>query len=428
MVNKFGDRGGSGGAYFHPIKKVVHTEGKFGDYTEDIIETYRLGLTPYRGTSIITIPVFEYVSSVFSHGGQCCDYSAGSIKFKHRISSLNHTGQVCATERITDIVLSENDYLVTFKKADQADTEVIAFKGDTGPRGGQGENGPQGKTGPPGDRGPQGDRGRKGDVGPHGAKGETGSSGDRGPQGDSIMYRWFGNQVLGWFRENEDCCFYFKEASDFIWDGGDITELKSHSLLRANAKSLGKAAKSIKLRNGGFYIELKDSLFQIPNILAIGEMYLTVALTFRVNKIATEKQYIFTSSLSDEHAATLTASKFQLWGSTHDPIEFDYKTGVWYTVYIQWTNQGDRKGYIYFEHEFKEFTTKRSETAVSTDIYVGARPNKQSPFSGRLAGIEMKVVVERPAEKSLPEEIRKMIIKDQKQWVQVPFKRKKIVK
>ena len=66
MVNKFGDHGGR---YFHPIKKVLHTQGTFRDYIDNIIETYRIGLTPYRETGTITVPVFAYVNSVYIHGG-----------------------------------------------------------------------------------------------------------------------------------------------------------------------------------------------------------------------------------------------------------------------------------------------------------------------------------------------------------------------
>ena len=49
MVNVFGERIGSGGSVdLQLVKKVVATVGTFGDYTDEIQQSYELGFTPYR--------------------------------------------------------------------------------------------------------------------------------------------------------------------------------------------------------------------------------------------------------------------------------------------------------------------------------------------------------------------------------------------
>ena len=419
MVNKFGDHSNdcSEGIYFHPIKKVVHTKGKFKDYKDDIIATYRLGVIPYRETGTTAVPVFAYDNIVYCLGGQCCD-SEGGKGIRHHIPGTNHIGQICATEKITDLPLAEGDSLVTFKKGEQGDEPVdaMAFKGDIGSRGPVGSRGKKGDTGANGVEGERGEQGVKGEVGPKGEK------------GDSIIYRWFGDQVLRWFRENENCCFYFSDKNDFIWTQDAITGLKSHTLIGNDAISVGDAVKEKTLTNGRLCIAFKNSLFKIPNIVSvIPQMYTTIALTFHGDKIRQDKQYILTSSAKDEHAVTLTANKLQVWGSTQDPIEFDHKPNYWNHVYIQWTNQGDRKGHVYYGNQHKEFTTKMWDHQELAIMYVGAKPDKQSPFYGDLAMLEVKTVSRKPDEKALPNEIRKLIIENHKVWVNNPLVDKNFV-
>ena len=48
MVNVFGDSTASGSENLQMAKKVVVTEGKFKNYTEEIQQSYELGFTPYR--------------------------------------------------------------------------------------------------------------------------------------------------------------------------------------------------------------------------------------------------------------------------------------------------------------------------------------------------------------------------------------------
>ena len=64
---------------------------------------------------------------------------------------------------------------------------------------------------------------------------------------------------------------------------------------------------------------------------------------------------------------------------------------------------------------------------VAPVLYVGAKPDKQSPFYGDLAMLEVKTVSRKPDEKALPNEIRKLIIENHKVWVNNPLVDKNFV-
>ena len=68
MINVCGESVGSGSVDLQLVKKVVATVGTFGDYTDEIQQTYELGFTPYR---LHTHEVGTYVTPfVFMMGGQ----------------------------------------------------------------------------------------------------------------------------------------------------------------------------------------------------------------------------------------------------------------------------------------------------------------------------------------------------------------------
>ena len=49
MVNLFGESAGIGGSVdLQLMKKIVTTVGTFGDYIDEIQQSYELGFTPYR--------------------------------------------------------------------------------------------------------------------------------------------------------------------------------------------------------------------------------------------------------------------------------------------------------------------------------------------------------------------------------------------
>ena len=157
MVNKFGDDTSQGfGLRAQAVKKVTLTKGKYGDYCTQIISTYRLGFTPHRLTSgRLATPVYTVAHRVFSHGSVC----SGDGSFQHRIDTTDaHIGQVCATEVITDKIVSKDDSLVIFKEITDDDDDddnmrIMAIQGEEGPIGPQGPPGPQGAQGPPTDYG-----------------------------------------------------------------------------------------------------------------------------------------------------------------------------------------------------------------------------------------------------------------------------------
>ena len=120
MVNVFGDSIASGPGNLQMAKKVVVTEGKFKDYTEEIHQSYELGFTPYRlhkntdGTFVTPIRFYD-----------------GRVYVLNDVATLEVGGRS----------LTE-------------DTTGIFCKGDWGSG-----------VGLQGDRGPSGARGLKGDSG-----------------------------------------------------------------------------------------------------------------------------------------------------------------------------------------------------------------------------------------------------------------------
>ena len=188
MVNKFGDDTSypqGFGISVQIVKKVTITVGKFVDYCNKIIATYRLGFTPYRLTPEITIPVYTYDGKVFSHGSKCCKENEHRGSFQHVRDDDDHIGQVCATETITDKLVTKDDTLVVFERADIDDdgAHVAAIQGDEGETGSEGPAGPDGAVGPEGPARPDGPKGPAGSDGPDAPAGSTGPGGPKGPTG-----------------------------------------------------------------------------------------------------------------------------------------------------------------------------------------------------------------------------------------------------
>ena len=167
MVNKFGDDTSLEiGSDIQLVKKVIYNYGKFSDYCSQIMSTYRLGFTPHRLLKkVIAIPIYTYGTKVFSHGSKC---SATDDHLKHL--DWGHHGQICATEIITDKVLSADDCLVTFGPGDFDDAgnesgNILAIRGEQGISGLEGEQGPIGQKGERGLVGPAGESIDYGQVG-----------------------------------------------------------------------------------------------------------------------------------------------------------------------------------------------------------------------------------------------------------------------
>ena len=71
MVNVFGDSIVSVPGNLQVVKKVAVTEGKFKDYSDEILQSYELGFTPYRlhknadGTFVSVAPIRVYDGKVY---------------------------------------------------------------------------------------------------------------------------------------------------------------------------------------------------------------------------------------------------------------------------------------------------------------------------------------------------------------------------
>ena len=396
MVNKFGDcvpREISNLPPIRLLKKVRYIKGKFSDYQQKIIASYRIGCTPYRITATQSaLPVYTYSNKVFSNGSICIDKNT----FQHITTVFNHVGQLCATEDITHIDVTNTDSLVIFEKVDVSDDggEIVGI---------------------------QGAEGLTGKRGPIGEKGERGAKGEPGDSGVTSMARWFPSQTIDWLRENESCCYYFKERDDFIWDKEKppkIIGFKSHSKSGNDAINLKpmKASKRTKLPSGrGYCLEFSDSLFKVENVeLANGySSYSVLILTFKLDQLPTGEQYLITTETGDR-AVSVKGRDLQISGFTYD-MKFLYNFRQWNTLFVQWTNMGDMIGWVYFGGKGVALTTT-SIPRREAGIFIGAKKDKSHPFVGCLAALEVYEAV-LPPDSVFPKEFRELLIKSQKDMV-----------
>ena len=145
MVNVFGDSVGSGSVDLQLVKKVVTTVGTFGDYIDEIRQSYELGFPPYRfhtnGYGTFVTPIRVYNGKVY-----VLDDETGK---------RGVVGSECPPGK--------------FGK--------IGPPGPVGGKGSVGERGEKGYKGDVGSGGPPGPAGSKGNVGARGEKGEKGNVG-----------------------------------------------------------------------------------------------------------------------------------------------------------------------------------------------------------------------------------------------------------
>ena len=167
------------------VKKVVTTVGRFGDYTAEIRQSYKLGFTPYR---LHTIVDGTFVTTIRAYDGQ--------VYVLDDVSTMKVTTRQIATDTISS-------KLIYFVKGDDGGGMCFAWHGESGPVGAKGLKGDSGDRGPTGSRGPTGmpgaagpgPPGKIGKMGPvgtrygagtrveQGNKGDTGSVGPQGPLG-----------------------------------------------------------------------------------------------------------------------------------------------------------------------------------------------------------------------------------------------------
>ena len=112
------------------VKKVVTTVGQFGDYIDEVRQSYELGFTPYR----------LHTNSVVTH----------ILVYDGRVYVLDDdtTMQVTTRQIGTDKISSK---LIYFVKGDDAGGgDMVALHGDRGPSGAKGLKGDSGDSGPTG--------------------------------------------------------------------------------------------------------------------------------------------------------------------------------------------------------------------------------------------------------------------------------------
>tara|TARA_Y100000310_G_C20555536_1_gene750315 strand:+ start:223 stop:1053 length:831 start_codon:yes stop_codon:yes gene_type:complete len=257
------------------------------------------------------------------------------------------------------------------------------------------------------------------------AKGERGPRGERGPPGkkgdDALsLTRWFPSQTLNWIRENEACCYYFKQRNDFIWDKEKppkIIGFKSHSKNGNNAINLKpmKASKRLKLPSRrGYCLEFSDSLFKAKNVeLATGTpSYAVLILTFKLDMYPIVEQFLVTTETGDR-AISLSERTINIYGFTSN-VKLRYNSRAWNTLFVQWTYMSDMKGWVYFnEARLPLITAFPWGRKQEPEVYIGAKKDKSQPFTGCLAALEIYDAIF-PSDAIFPDEFRNLLVEDQK--------------
>ena len=176
MVNVFGDSIASGPeGNLQVTKKVVTTAGRFGDYSDEIQQSYMLGFTPYRlhmrPDGVFVTPIRVYRRSVY---------------VLDDVTTMQDTTRQIATDgsKLLYFVKGDVDGCAGFAlHGDRGPSGAKGLKGDSGDRGFAGSRGPTGKCRAAGPGGPPGKIGKAGPVGARGGAGACGGQGDKGDIG-----------------------------------------------------------------------------------------------------------------------------------------------------------------------------------------------------------------------------------------------------
>ena len=174
MANVFGESVGSGSGNLQLVKKVVTTVGTFGDYIDEIRQSYELGFTPYRlhtnvdGTFVTPIRYYD-----------------GRVYVLDAVATMDVTGRhIVGDKRKLVYFVEDDDGSCVALQGDREPSGVSGLKGDSGDQGPSGRQGPAGTRGAVGSEGPPGKIGKIGTPGPVGGKGSAGERGEKGDKGD----------------------------------------------------------------------------------------------------------------------------------------------------------------------------------------------------------------------------------------------------
>lgn len=370
MVNKFGDDTSypqGFGLHVQIVKKVTITEGKFIDYCNRIIASYRLGYTPYRWVTsqVAAIPVYTYNGKVFSHGSMCCDDEHFGA-FQHKRYG-NHVGQVCATETISTTDVTKENSLVVFETADihDDDAHVTAVQGDEGPRG---LVGPVGPKGPEGQQGPLGPRGIQGLKGPQGVEGRQGLPGplDYGYVGiliakmmpsqfkpTEIVYKLRSEKSNCWFRiatPMNDLIFADERLDIWKWKNNSkhgLSGIDAESSSLSEPNSMARCCEDKEKLRKRWYLKFQANNAQYTIDLKL-EINCCIFLVYRRQKLSPRTSYVIAcdtdyskyhaigfgddSSLNIGRGARLLRLKD--FGKT-DPVD----PSVWHVLCVEWVQQ-----------------------------------------------------------------------------------------
>ena len=229
-----------------------------------------------------------------------------------------------------------------------------------------------------------------------------GRRGPRGPPGrDAIdTFTWTPYSVLGMFRENEECTFYFNTADDGILYDKDekpvglkdrYEGLKWKSRVK-NALCLQNFQTPVKLNSGYYGIFLKNSLYKVSNvtIASTTPFIMVVAFSFKADATLTdEDDYIFTNKNSSR-GITISRNSLNILGS-QARLDLEYKYNDWNTMIIQYSciTEGGNDKCIFTLNGIRGFFNLRIDKTEERDLYIGGHPDKRNYGNVTLGNFEV---------------------------------------
>ena len=167
------------------------------------------------------------------------------------------------------------------------------------------------------------------------------------------------------------------------------------------------------------------------NLSHPGHTWVCMCLTFRVQ--AGYDQWIVDSP-SDTgdvqfRAVTASPTTIRVWGKEHNPpfVPVSYPRGSWVTVFVEWSNIGDRLGSIDVNNgqSITKFICDELDPArVGSDIMIGGRSFGESVLMGMKGDLAALDIYAGDKESTLPDYLKALIINDQ----MVTSKRKRKMK
>lgn len=305
-------------------------------------------------------------------------------------------------------------------------------RGPIGPVGKSGPLGPQGDTGNDGARGPSGHPGAKGDTGKDGARGPSGEKGERGTSGIEELCVWLPAFILQEFRKTESCSYFFpKDGSGFKKSAGVINKLISHStnptLLgqKVDAIAIQGCTSTIPIPNRDDRLALQfdgNMLYKAEGVKLShpGHVWVCLCATFRVR--AVYDQWIVNSPPAvgnrQFRAVTATQSTIRIWREDGGPpfVHVSYPKGSWVTVFVEWSNIGDRLGSVNINNgqSLTPFTCEELDaTKVDDDVLIGAHLTGKSIVQGMVGDLAALEIYASTGQSKLPDYLKQLIIHDQ---------------